>query len=420
MKFDFKLTEDQNRFFQLPHKYKAFVGGFGSGKSETLLVSALVDALSSSKATIALYSPTYDLLKLTLAPRLLLKLDSLGVRYKYNKSDFTISTSTGGIGDFIMRSLDTPERIIGYEVFSSHIDELDTLNKDHAEHCFNQIMARNRQNIKGLPNKIGVYTTPEGFKFVYKRFVTDATKDFGLVQASTISNPFVPDDYVDNLKKTFPPALVEAYVNGQFVNLKSGSVYTCYSITDNDCITELSDHNLELNIGMDFNIGKMAAIIGIKQSNGEVHIIDEIINAFDTAEMVQLISSKYGNVPGRVIKIFPDAAGQQRHSTSGGLTDHQILRNAGFKVYVEGINPSIRDRINMVNAAFLNGANQRRMKINRSKCPKLSAGLIEQAYKNGVPDKSSGVDHANDALGYLTCNLLPFNSNSVSKLLRFK
>jgi hypothetical protein len=44
----------------------------------------------------------------------------------------------------------------------------------------------------------------------------------------------------------------------------------------------------------------------------------------------------------------------------------------------------------------------RRLLINPDTCPTVIEGLERQAYdKNGEPDKSSGFDHLNDALGYM-------------------
>ncbi|MFD2271396.1 terminase large subunit domain-containing protein [Undibacterium arcticum] len=166
------MTEPQASFFQLPHKFPAFVAGFGTGKTETMLNCAIRDALDSSAALIAMYEPTYDLVRLILAPRMEEKLTDLGIRYRYNKSENIIYTSTGGCGDFVMRTLDNPARIVGYESYRAHVDELDTLNEKQAELAWRKIIARNRQRPKGQEkpfNRVSVYTTPEGFRFVYKK-----------------------------------------------------------------------------------------------------------------------------------------------------------------------------------------------------------------------------------------------------------
>ena len=139
------LTPPQGKFFNLQCKYPAFVGGFGTGKTETMAVSAFRDASHSSDALIAMYEPTYDLIRLILAPRMEDKLSEYGVRYKYNKSENIIYTSSPGIGDFVLRTLDNPARIVGYESYRSHIDEIDTLKEQHATDVWIKVIARNRQ-----------------------------------------------------------------------------------------------------------------------------------------------------------------------------------------------------------------------------------------------------------------------------------
>jgi hypothetical protein len=65
--------------------------------------------------------------------------------------------------------MEQPQRIVGYEVAHSLVDEIDIMAADKARDAWNKIIARNRQKC-GMPNTVGVATTPEGFKFVYDRW----------------------------------------------------------------------------------------------------------------------------------------------------------------------------------------------------------------------------------------------------------
>lgn len=89
---DVTMTEPQARFFQLDAKYPLFCGGFGTGKTEALTLCATRDALQAPSAMIALYEPTYDLVRLILAPRMEERLTDLGIRYRYNKTENIIYT----------------------------------------------------------------------------------------------------------------------------------------------------------------------------------------------------------------------------------------------------------------------------------------------------------------------------------------
>ena len=98
------------------------------------------------------------------------------------------------------------------------------------------------------------------------------------------------------------------------------------------------------------------------------------------------------------------------------FADLSILRQAGFTVRANSRNPSVRDRVNAVNAMLLNDMDQRRWKVNTDRCPVLTEALEQQAYdKNGEPDKSSGHDHANDAQGYFLVHRYPIKKPSAGQ-----
>ena len=72
----------------------------------------------------------------------------------------------------------------------------------------------------------------------------------------------------------------------------------------------------------------------------------------------------------------------------------------------------VRDRINAVNSKLCNGAGERQIIIH-PKCKRLISCLERQIYKPGTsqPDKESGFDHLNDALGYAVSYLFPITRN---------
>jgi hypothetical protein len=48
-------------------------------------------------------------------------------------------------------------------------------------------------------------------------------KGYEIIQAPTASNPHLPDGYIDSLKDIYPSQLLDAYLEGKFVNLTSGN-----------------------------------------------------------------------------------------------------------------------------------------------------------------------------------------------------
>jgi len=402
------MTEPQARFFQLPDKYPAFVGGFGTGKTETLCNCAIRDGLDSSSALIALYEPTYDLVRLILAPRMEEKLSDLGIRYKYNKQENIIYTSSGQCGDFVLRTLENPARIIGYESYRAHVDEIDTLKKAQAKLAWQKIIARNRQRPDGIDspfNRVSAYTTPEGYQFVYDTWGRNPKPGYVMVQAATYSNPFLPDDYVQTLRDSYPASLIDAYIEGRFTNLTTGSVYPDFNRVLNHSDATLQEGEPAL-IGMDFNRLHMSAVIYVMRDGWPV-AVDEITDGRDTPQMVELFLERYKR-KGHAVTIFPDASGQNSSSKNASESDLSIIKQAGLSVRVNSTNPAIADRVNAVNALILSGSGERRLRVNTHRCPHLTDGLEQQAYdKNGMPDKSSGIDHVLDAAGYPIAHLYP-------------
>jgi len=395
------MTAPQAEFATLDAKFPLFCGGFGTGKTEALANCALMDSLQAPTSLIALYEPTYDLVRLILAPRMEAKLSDLGVRYRYNKQENVIYASSGGCGDFVMRTLDNPARIIGYESYRAHVDEIDTLKEDHALLAWQKIIARNRQRPKGLAkpfNRVSAYTTPEGFRFAYRMWVKEKRPGYEMVQAPTRTNPFLPPDYIDTLRASYPPQLIEAYLEGQFVNLTSGAVYPEFSRTLNHAPTTATPGE-PLHIGLDFNVNKMAAVVFVVRDD-QPHAVAELVKVRDTPTMAKLITDRFKD-QGHTVAVYPDASGANTSSKGASVSDLTILQNAGLIVRAPAANPRVKDRVNSVNALILNDKGVRRLHVNTDACPTFTEGLEQQAYDdNGEPDKTAGHDHANDAGGY--------------------
>jgi len=396
---DLSVTEPQAEFLQMKAKFPLFVAGFGTGKTQALALSAMSDALQASTALIALYEPTYDLVSLILAPRMQEMLTEMGIRYKYNQQRNTIVTSSSGCGDFILRTLDNPARIIGYESYRAHVDEIDTLLEEKATLAWRKIIARNRQRPRGLKcpfNRVSAYTTPEGFRFAYNTWAKDPKPGYQYVQAATRSNPFLLPDYIESLRASYPPQLIEAYLEGRFVNLTSGAVYPDFDRHANHTPETIIEDE-ELHIGLDFNVYNCTAVVGVIRF-GRPLILGELVKMRDTPDVCATIKEKF---PGHRIHVYPDASGQSNRTVNATESDITILRAAGFNVRVPSKNPFVKERVAEVNALVCNGLGERKLMINTGLCPTLTECLEQQTYdKNSEPDKATGKDHPPDALGY--------------------
>jgi hypothetical protein len=401
LKLDFNLNIPQSKFIALPHKYRALVAGYGTGKSVTGCVSSLKHYWEHPKVNQGYFAPTYPQIRDIYFPTIEEVAFYMGLRVEIRESNKEVHIYNGRFyrGTTICRSMEKPSTIIGFKIGHAHIDEIDVLEAKKAREAWRKIIARLRWMDASIKNGADVTTTPEGFKETYRLFVEEVQKNpllaqtYAMVQASTYDNAAnLPEDYIQSLLDTYPAELISAYLNGLFVNLTSGTVYRSFNRATNSSNEVATDKDV-LRIGMDFNVTKMASTIYVVRPNGW-HAVDELKDIFDTPDMIRAIRAKYPN--NRVI-VYPDASGNSRKTVDASKSDIALLRNAQFEVKVNGTNPAVKDRIMSVNKQF----EIHNLWVNVKKCPTVTKNLEQQAYDdNGEPDKKAGFDHQNDATGY--------------------
>lgn len=399
MKKKISLLPHQLEFVQdTTTKYIAMVSGFGAGKSYSLCVKALHLASLNIGFTGCVLCPTLPMARDIIVPTLEDLFSSHELVFKYRVSplpEFTVFFKQGA-ATIKIRSFETYKRLAGLNLSWCLIDEIDLVEPESlALAAFRMVQSRIRT---GNVRQVGLVSTPEGYGFLYNQFKKEPLPDRRLIHARTYDNPFLPPDYIQSLLDTYPTNLINAYLEGQFVNLSSGNVYYNFDRFKNhtDITVEDLDRYDVLHIGQDFNVGKCSSTVFHIDEEGHPHQIDEF-TSMNTENIISNINERY---PDRHICIFPDASGNSGHSNAT-QTDLSLLRQAGYEVHCRSKNPRIRDRVNSVNAMFLNGKGERRLKINTKRCPTTTEALEQQGYdKFGMPDKSKGLDHTLDALGY--------------------
>lgn len=399
------FTTAQAAFVASMEPFPAFVGGFGSGKTAAAIARIMRLKRMCPGQDVAYYLPTYGLVEDIAYQRFPAMFDRLGLAYKLNRQTATLQTDLGRI---IFRTMDNPDRIVGFETSHSICDELDTLPIEKARNVWNKVIARNRQkaySASGVPiaNTVAVSTTPEGFRFVHERWVKNKAPGYELFRAKTMDNAAnLPDGYIDNLRNSYPSNLLAAYLDGEFVNLTAGSVYPEFDRALN-ASSETVQAGDTLHVGMDFNVTKMSAVVHVLR-NDNPHAVGEITDVFDTPAMARLLKDRYS---GHVLMVYPDASGNSRRSNNASESDIAILRQHGFRVCVNPANPAVKDRVLAMNR-MIHSENVRRYRINADRCPQLVESLEKQAYdKNGEPDKAGGFDHILDAAGYVIAYRYP-------------
>lgn len=405
-----QANRPQGQFLAMQNKFRAFVGGFGSGKTWVGCQAECAHYWEWPKVNQGYFGPTYSVIRDIYYPTVEEVAFTMGLNVDIKQGNHEVHFYSGRSyrGTTICRTLDRPQTIIGFKIGRASADELDTLPILKAEDCWRKIIARMRYNLPGLRNGIDVTTTPEGFRFCHKLFVQlvqenpELAQNYGLIQASTYDNEAnLPPDYIPSLKEIYPEELVDAYIDGQFVNLTSGTVYRNYDRVRCNS-TEKIKPNEPLFVGQDFNVQKMASAISVQRPDG-FHAAAELKDVFDTPDVIKILKERYADKGHRII-IYPDASAKSRKTVDASKSDIALLTQAGFTVRVNPSNPAVKDRVLATNKAFEQG----KIKVNATACPTLARCLEQLPYdSNGEPDKGTGFDHMCDAFSYFVAYEMP-------------
>ena len=392
------LHPQQQLFFDNQTEIVGLSAGYGAGKTRSLCAMALKLAAQNIGYIGAILEPTGPLIRDIWQTDFDQFLEHYEIPYSFRASplpEYVIHLKEGDC-KLLCRSFENWSRIIGLNLAFCLADEIDVVSPTICEKAFPKILGRLRA---GNVRQFCAASTPEGFRWLYQTFGTDDAKertDRQLIKMRTQDNPHLPSDFIERMKANYDPSMLAAYLNGEFVNLTTGMVYSRFSREQN-VTNVMPEIGLEpLRIGIDFNIQNTNAVIGIVQ-NQKLLIFDEISGVHDTDSLAQTIVSRY---PMNKIYIYPDASGGNR-STNASQTDIEILAGYGFSNQSPRSNPPVRDRVASVQALLCNGKGESRLQIHAS-CRKLIESMELQSYnEKGEPDKESGYDHMADALGYL-------------------
>jgi len=396
-----KFLPHQLAWWQLPNFIKLLVGGFGSGKTFIGALRALYLSFIHRPLPGQYVSPTYKMAKRTVIPTLNDMINKTGLDITFNKTDFEYTINNWG-GKFSIGSGDDPDSLRGPNLAWMGIDEPFIQNKMVLDIALSRIRVGKIED-----RELFLTGTPEELNWGYDLAMNDdKSYDIGYVVGKTKDNFHLGEQYYKTLENAYTPEMKEAYLEGKFVNLKVGRAYKPF---DRDRhIKHQPIENLEICAGIDFNVDYMTAEI-FANANGWMHFFDEIrLSYSNTFELAEKLRLKY---PG--IRVFPDPTGSGRRSSSN-KSDHQILKDNGFRVYFREKQIPVMDRINAVNFMLTND----RITIEPNKCEWLVRDLERVVFKSGDLDKTTEKEltHASDAGGYAVHYLYPMLRRTIEQV----
>jgi hypothetical protein len=396
------LHKGQRKVFSDHRRFKVVVAGRRWGKTQTAKLAILRRAVRK-RQLIWYVAPTYGMARSILWEELKEAIPREWVR---SINETRMSILLYNKTKIELKGADKPDTLRGVGLDLLIIDEA----QDIREVTWFKVLRPTLASTRGDALIIG---TPKSFNWLYDLYMLGQRGDTYISkrgkllinpwkswQFPTYTSPFIPRSEIEAAKADMDEKSFNQEFNASFETM-SGRVYYAF---DRAVHVGMYPFNpkLPILIGQDFNIDPMSSVIMQQQPNGEIWIVDEcILNGSNTQETADEISRRYFKWTKNVI-FYPDPAGASRSTKGRGESDLDILRDAGFtRLKYRRKHPKVADRINSVNRMWKAADGSIRMRINNT-C-KVTINSMEQTiYKPGTRevDKSAGLEHAGDALGY--------------------
>lgn len=225
---DFEVSDPQGDVLELDTRYQAFIAGIGSGKTYLGVIWSLLRALERPGMTGLVAAADYPMLRDVILP-IWEEVVPEEFIANFNRADMICEFTNGS--RILFRSFDTERKINlrrGLNVNWAWIDEAAYLPR----YAFEVIKGRLRQ---GTDQRCLVTTTPKGYNWIYDVFIRDAelVEDgiaykrgraavFGV---ATDTNPFLPQDYIRDLKESYTGEFLKQEFYAQFVKFQ-GLIYS--------------------------------------------------------------------------------------------------------------------------------------------------------------------------------------------------
>lgn len=401
-------------------------GSYGSAKSILMAHLVITHCLFYARAEALIGRKALPDLEKTLWQEILDHLEGdyiEGKDYWVNRSKFTIRFANGSK---IISGYWTDGKFRKFRslrLSMAVIEEL-TENDDKDRQSIQEIKSRlNRR--EHIPENVFIAgTNPDSPKhWAYKYFILPNLRSLHrnrrVFYSRSKDNPFLKKSYVEQLERDLSPREAKRFINGEWLELQSETIYYAYG---NDNFKEDLEYTVNkgfpVHISWDFNIGegKPMSCILFQYIEDTFHFFAEsVLFSARTADTIDDFEAR-GLLDKEVTYIINgDAAGKHR-DTRSNQSDYDIIRkafsnlNLKFVYQVLASNPPIRNRHNRVNGYCLNSLGERRLFIYKG-CVIADEGMRLTGMKKGasfIEDDSKSYQHITTAIGYGIIQTLAF------------
>lgn len=391
----YQLSSPQKAVFLSRSRFRVLIAGRRFGKTFLACIILLYEAWRAPRRVCWYIAPTYRQGKEILWS-LLKQIVPVEYVATTNETELSMLLINGSV--ISIRGADNPDSLRGRGLDFAAFDEFAFM----ARAIWSEIIR------PALADRVGsalFITTPNGMGWEYDLYMLGLERkdEFESWTFSTLDGGRVPQSEIDAARSSMDARLFRQEFEASFETL-AGRVYDSFSRAQypgGNVDAGIADTGRgEILVGQDFNVNPMASVVGVQMAD-ELHILDSLeIQTSNTEEVAAEIRNRF---PGRRIVVCPDPSGNSRQTSArAGETDYTILKRHGFQVDAPRAHPPVVDRINAVQAMLKDATGRRRLRIH-PRATALIRSLDGMTYKDGtnIPDKSKGLDHEADALGYL-------------------
>ena len=376
------------------YDYFILSGGFGCGKSFSIVMCIIdiVKRYNGHDISVGIGSTTITFAQKTILQDLFAILKKTGSEYQYNSKDSILKIGTI---TFYLIATEYPANVYGYNLSIFMVDEIDELPQAKVIELNKAVRERTRVTLPdGRKPYIMYFSTAHGYRGLYNvvKKLRDTKQKYYLVYGNTKDNPFIDKAQVESLYALYDDMERLAYLEGRFVNLHSGRVYTDYD--DITCRVQPFEitQDMTVYVGQDLNSGFSKATAVVKKDKTLY-----IVHGWSFKEIGGAPNIMRATYPQNEILWFPDCSGKE---ILKGYKDEII--NSGISCRIGTSNPRILDTVFYVNKLFKMG----KLKVFDCKdTDEVSEALKIQAYNdNGQPEKGKGEndpDHFTDSVRYV-------------------
>jgi hypothetical protein len=385
----------QMKVWRSKARFKVIVAGRRWGKTNFAKTTILAKAGAKPNQLIWYVAPTYPMAKDIMWVDLIESIPPQWI-VKTNETKMSVRLINGT--RIHCKGADNPDTLRGVGLDYVVLDEFQDMHPD----VWKVIIRPTLATTLGHATFIG---TPKSFNQLYDLYMLGQRPElirhgrWESWQFRSIDSPFVPASEIEQARAEMDEKSFKQEFEASFETM-GGRVY--YPFDRREHVGNYPfNPELPVWIGQDFNRDPMSAVVLQLQSDGVLWAVDEIVlRNSSTEESVNEIERKYWRNM-QNIAMFPDPAGSY-HQHARGETDLDIMRQRGLnRIYYRRKHPKVADRVNCVNRMLKAADGSIKLRVDQ-RCKHLINSLEQTVYKEGSReiDKTRGLEHSTDALGY--------------------